>query len=73
MFKYELIIYWSNEDDCYICEIPELPGCMADGQTYQEALKNAEVIIQEWLETAESIGHNIPAPKGKLMAINRGY
>ena len=51
----------------------EFPGCMADGQSYQEALKNAEVIIQEWLETAESIGHNIPAPKGKLMAINRGY
>lgn len=67
MSKYEIIIYWSNEDDAYVAEVPELPGCMADGSTYQEALGNAEVIIQEWLETAAEIGRVIPEPKGRLV------
>lgn len=67
MSKYEIIIYWSNEDDSYVAEVPELPGCMADGSTYQEALGNAEVIIQEWLETAAEIGRVIPEPKGRLV------
>jgi predicted RNase H-like HicB family nuclease len=66
MYKYEVIVYWSEEDRAYIAEVPELPGCMADGATYQEALKNVQVIISEWIETAESIGREIPTPKGKL-------
>lgn len=65
--KYEMIIYWSNEDNAYIVEIPELPGCMADGRTYQEAVSNAEIIIAEWIEAAEVIGRPIPVPRGKLM------
>ncbi|GAB4028604.1 type II toxin-antitoxin system HicB family antitoxin [Spirosoma koreense] len=65
--KYEIIIYWSEEDDSFIAEVPELPGCMADGETYQEALSNAEVVIQEWLETAEGLGRPIPKPKGRLL------
>jgi predicted RNase H-like HicB family nuclease len=66
MYKYEVIVYWSEEDQAYIAEVPELPGCMADGATYEEALKNVQVIISEWIETAESLGREIPAPKGKL-------
>ena len=66
-WKYEMIIYWSNEDHAYLVEVPELPGCMADGRTYQEAVSNAEVIIAEWIETAEELGRPIPTPKGKLM------
>jgi predicted RNase H-like HicB family nuclease len=65
--KYEIIIYWSKEDKAFIAEVPELPGCMADGKTYQEALANAEVIIQEWVETAKELGRPIPRPKGRLM------
>ena len=64
--RYELIIYWSKDDDCFIVEVPELPGCMADGQTYAEAVANAEQIIDEWIETARKLGHPIPAPRGKL-------
>lgn len=67
MYRYEVIIYWSSEDGAYIAEVPELPGCMADGSTYQEALSNAEMIIAEWIETAKSQGRVIPEPKGKLM------
>jgi predicted RNase H-like HicB family nuclease len=67
MHKYELIIYWSDEDDCFIAEVPELPGCMADGQTYQEVVSNVEVIIKEWIETATTLGRKVPRPKGKLM------
>jgi len=66
MYKYEIIIYWSEEDEAFIAEVPELPGCMADGKTYEEALKNAQVVIEEWLETAKQIGREIPVPKGKL-------
>jgi predicted RNase H-like HicB family nuclease len=64
--KYELIIYWSH-DDCFLVEVPELAGCMADGKTYTEAVLNAEKIIAEWLETAQMLGRNIPEPRGKLM------
>lgn len=67
MTKYEIIIYWSEEDKAFIAEVPELPGCMADGETYQEALSNAEVIIKEWIETAKELGRPIPQPKGRLM------
>lgn len=67
MPKYEVIIYWSEEDQAFIAEVPELPGCAADGQTYQEALTSAEVVIQEWLETARNLGRPIPAPKGRLV------
>ena len=66
MYKYELIIFWSEEDGRYIVEAPELPGCMADGQTYEEAIKNAETVISEWMETARSLGRSIPQPKGRL-------
>ncbi len=65
--KYEMIIYWSDEDNAFIVEVPELPGCLADGQTYQEAVANAETVIQEWIETAKDLGRSIPEPKGKLM------
>ena len=67
MVKYEVIIYWSEEDQAYIAEVPELPGCAADGATYQEALANAETVIQEWIETAKELGRPIPEPKGRLM------
>ena len=67
MIKYELIIYYSDADKAFIVEVPELPGCMADGQTYQEALANAEVIIAEWIETAKDLGRPIPEAKGRLM------
>ena len=67
MSKYEIIIYWSKDDEAYIAEVPELPGCMADGSTYQEALANAELIISEWIETAREIGRTIPEPKGRLV------
>ncbi len=67
MSKYEVIIYWSEEDDAYVAEVPELPGCMADGPTYQEALANAEKVIQEWLDTANELGRPIPEPKGRLI------
>jgi predicted RNase H-like HicB family nuclease len=66
MIKYEVILYWSAEDDAFIAEVPELPGCMADGATYQEALANVEQIAQEWVETARELGREIPEPKGKL-------
>jgi predicted RNase H-like HicB family nuclease len=65
-YKYEIIIYWSSQDEAFIAEVPELAGCMADGQTYTEAIRNAEVIIGEWIETATSLGGNIPEPKGRL-------
>jgi len=67
MYKYEIVIYWSEEDKAFIAEVPELPGCMADGTTYDEALYNVHRIIKEWIETARKLGRNIPKPKGKLM------
>ena len=65
--KYEIIIYWSENDNSLVAEVPELPGCMADGKTYSEALNNAEIVIAEWIETAKSLNRNIPTPKGKLI------
>ncbi len=67
MIKYEVILYWNAEDDSFIAEMPELLGCMADGATYREALANMEQIAQEWLETAQELGREIPVPKGKLV------
>jgi len=67
MTKYEVIIYWSQEDDAFIAEVPELAGCAADGTTYQKALANVEVVIQEWIETAKELGRPIPEPKGRLV------
>jgi predicted RNase H-like HicB family nuclease len=65
--KYEMVIYWSEEDEAFLVEVPELPGCMADGQTYEQAVANAKVIIQEWIDTAKEEGRSIPEPKGRLM------
>lgn len=67
MTKYEMIIYWSEEDQAYIAEVPELPGCMADGLSYQEAVNNAEKVIDEWINTALELGRNLPKPKGRLL------
>lgn len=65
--KYEIIIHWSKEDDAYIAEVPELAGCMADGKSYAEALENVQIVITEWIETAQSLGRSIPEPRGRLM------
>lgn len=65
--KYEVILYWSEDDQAFIAEVPELPGCAADGTTYREALSNAEVIMQEWIETAKEQGRPVPEPKGRLL------
>lgn len=65
--KYEIILYWSKEDDAVIAEVPELAGCMADGKNYKEALVNVETIIEQWISTAKELGRDIPSPKGKLM------
>lgn len=67
MYKYERIIYWSEDDSAFIVEVPELPGCMADGETVGDAIANAEVIIREWIESAMQRGQEIPEPKGKLI------
>ena len=64
--KYEVIIYWSEDDQAFIAEVPELPGCMADGKSKAEALQNAEQVATEWIEAAKSMGRDIPAPKGRL-------
>jgi predicted RNase H-like HicB family nuclease len=66
-FKYEIIIYWSEADQAFIAEVPELAGCAADGKSYAEALENVEVIISEWIEMAKELGRTVPKPKGKLM------
>lgn len=65
--RYELIIYWSEEDESFVVEVPELPGCMADGETYEEAVANAKTVIEEWIETAKEHGREIPEPKGRLV------
>ena len=67
MFKYEIIIYWSEDDNAYIAEVPELHGCAADGNTHQEVLLNIQIAIEEWIETANMIGRPIPKPKGRLI------
>ena len=64
--RYEIVIYWSDEDGCYLAEVPELPGCIADGASYQEALANAEMAMNHWLEIARELGRPIPVPRGKL-------
>jgi len=64
--KYEIIIYWSTDDGAFIAEAPELPSCMADGATHQDARSALETVIEEWIETAESLGRPVPAPKGEL-------
>jgi len=65
--RYEVIIYWSEEDQSFVAEVPELPGCLADGTTYEEALANVRVCAQEWIETAKDLGRRIPEPKGRLI------
>ncbi|HJH30124.1 MAG TPA: type II toxin-antitoxin system HicB family antitoxin [Methanosarcinaceae archaeon] len=65
--KYELVVYWSEDDAAYLVEVPELPGCMADGSTYKEAVQNVLVVIEEWIETAKELGRSIPIPKGRLL------
>ena len=66
MYKYEMIVYWSEDDKSYVVEVPELAGCMADGTTYEEAIKNAQQAISEWIENAKSLGRKIPTPHGRL-------
>jgi len=66
MHKYELIVYWSEGDGRFVVEVPELAGCMADGETYDQAVQNAQIIISEWIETANSLGREIPQPRGRL-------
>jgi predicted RNase H-like HicB family nuclease len=65
--QYEIILYWSQEDQAFIAEVPELAGCAANGATYQEAVANVEVVIQEWIETARELGRPLPQPRGRLM------
>ena len=67
MTTYEIVLYWSADDEAFIAEVPELAGCSADGATRQEAVANAEVVIAEWLETARELGRPIPDPKGRLL------
>jgi predicted RNase H-like HicB family nuclease len=64
--RYELIIYWSKQDNAFLVEVPELPGCMADGASYEEAVANAQTVISGWIATARSLNRPIPEPKGKL-------
>jgi predicted RNase H-like HicB family nuclease len=64
--RYELVVYWSEEDQTYIVEVPELSGCMADGATYEEAVANVQRVIEDWIETAHRLGRPIPEPKGRL-------
>ena len=66
--RYEVIIFWSDEDDRFVAEVPELPGCMADGSTYQEAAQNAEAAIRDWVTTAVQLGRPVPEPKRRLYA-----
>ena len=69
MLHYQINIYWSAEDKAYLAEVPELPGCMSDGDTYQAALDNVQVIMQEWIDTAKELGREIPIPKAKLVGV----
>ncbi len=68
MSKYEIILYWSDEDEVYVADVPELPGCMAHGETQTEALKNAQSAIKLWVKTAKEFGDPIPEPKGRRLA-----
>ncbi|MEH2302180.1 MAG: type II toxin-antitoxin system HicB family antitoxin [Nostoc sp.] len=69
IFRYEIILYWSELDQAFIAEVPELSGCTADGETYQEALHNVEVVVQEWIEIAKDLGRPVPEPRPRLMYI----
>ncbi|MDX1520484.1 MAG: type II toxin-antitoxin system HicB family antitoxin [Anaerolineae bacterium] len=69
MYRYEIIIYWSDEDEAYIAEVPELSGCMAHGSSYDEALENAKEAIQLWIDTAQEFGDSIPKPKGRRLML----
>ncbi|MEH1921969.1 type II toxin-antitoxin system HicB family antitoxin [Nostoc sp.] len=69
MFRYEIILYWSELDQAFIAEVPELSGCAADGNSYQEALHNVELVVQEWIETAKDLGRPVPEPRPRLMYI----
>ncbi|MCW6034736.1 type II toxin-antitoxin system HicB family antitoxin [Spirulina subsalsa FACHB-351] len=66
---YNILLYWSEQDQAFIAEVPELAGCAADGKTYQEALQNVEIVMQEWIETAQELGRNIPKPQGRLINV----
>ena len=66
-YRYEIVIYWSESDQCFVAEVPELAGCMADGSTYRAALEHAEVVIREWIATANGLGREIPKPRGRLL------
>jgi len=68
ILRYQIILYWSKEDKAFIAQVPELPGCAADGATYREALENVEVIMQEWIEIAKELGRAIPAPKERFIS-----
>jgi predicted RNase H-like HicB family nuclease len=65
--KYQIILYWSDEDEAVIAEVPELAGCVADGTNYSEAIVNVEIVIEQWIQTAKDLGRKIPTPKGKLL------
>jgi predicted RNase H-like HicB family nuclease len=65
--KYELVVYWSPEDQSFVVEVPELPGCMADGESYEQAVANAQGVIEQWIETARELGRPVPEPRGRLM------
>jgi predicted RNase H-like HicB family nuclease len=65
-YKYEVILYWSEPDQAFIAEVPELAGCQSDGKTPSEALQNVELVIQEWIETAQALGRPVPVPIGRL-------
>ena len=69
MLHYQINIYWSQEDEAYLAEVPELPGCMADGETYRAALENVQIIMQEWIDTARELGREIPTPQAKLVEV----
>ena len=66
--RYEIIMYWSKEDNAIIAEVPELPGCVADGPTYEDALAMIQEVMDIWIETQEEMGHSIPEPRGRLMS-----
>lgn len=65
--KYELVIYWSEEDHSFVVEVPELPGCMADGESYEQAVANVQKVIEKWIETAKALNRSVPQPRGRLM------
>ena len=68
-YRYEIILYWSDDDGAYIAEVPELPGCAADGASYAEAIRNAEIVIDEWIETTRAVGRPVPDPKGRRLML----